>query len=279
MSKLYSNVTVLTTVLATVLVSQIAGASPASDRYENQYKEMLQIAQKKVERVQSLRAQASGSELSTSLVRNVLGRYYQVGDNWDVLVWQESSNMAAKTSEPTKVRGRIAEFHYEVVDVKPGVEAQVKVKITQKQDFGLKPLDPSVVSLDLTMSDKFAQSRKVYHFMNARNFAASPNGIHTNVSLLELCPLDVPDIYTAEQSIPTALPVLPQAFQQIAQEAGYSSDLTKSAWFDQEDLFGRSIEILWQHGDLWPAYMKTPGGVAILVRSSTGAVRSANGIL
>jgi hypothetical protein len=250
--------------------TQVPSTDASSSQYEEQYKEMLQIAQKKVEHIHQLRAQASGTALSTSLVQNVLGRFYQVGDNWDVLVWQESSTLAAKTAAPTTYRGRIAEFHYEVTKVNPGSDSKVTVKVTQKQDFGLKPLDSRVTSLDLTMSDKFAQSQKTYHFGGTRVFAASPNGLHTAVSLLELCPLDVPDIYTAEQSAPTALPSLPTAFDATAKKAGYSADLSKSAWFDQEDLFGRPIEILWQRGDLWPAYMKTPGGIAILVRSSGG---------
>jgi hypothetical protein len=230
------------------------------------YQEMLQIAQRKADHMKALKAATGPEALSTSLVTSVLGRYYQVGDQWDVLAWQQSSDAAAKTSAPTRFRGRVGSFHYEVIDVKPGNPAQVTVRITQK--VGPK-VDPRVIWLDLTMSDRFAQSKKVYHLANENTYSASPNGLHTAVSVLELFPLDVPDIYTAEKLTPPALPELPPTFQKQAEQAGYSAtsiDLKQSAWFQQEDLFGRPIEVLWQHGDLWPSYMKTPGGVAILVR-------------
>ena len=227
---------------------------------------MLKIAQLKVNRINALRQAGNSNSLSTSLVRNVLGRYYQVGDVWDVLACKERSNESAMTSEPVVSHYRCGLFHYEVTDVKPGAEAQVTVHVTQKEGYGLKVADPKVYSLDLTMSDKFAQSKKIYQFTNRGAFYASPNGVHNSATLLELYPLDVPDIYTAEQLTASELPALPPQIQSVAQQAGYSADLSKSAWFEQQDLFGRSVQILWQRGDLWPTYMKTATGTAILVR-------------
>src|SRR6185437_9372788 len=129
---------------------------------------------------------------------------------------------------------------------------QVTVRITQKSEDGTAVPDPKVAWLDLTMTNQFDQDRKVYHFANQNNYWASPNGVHTSVSPLELYPLDVPDIYTADRSTPTALPDLPPEIVEDAKKAGYAADLSQSSWFHQEDMFGRSIQILWQKGDLWP---------------------------
>ena len=233
---------------------------------EDEYKQMLQIAQLKVNRLNALRQGGGQNALSTSLARNILGRYYEAGDVWDVIACKEKSTMAAMDSNPVRYSNKCSLFHYEVLEVKPGAQTQVKVRVTQKEGYGLKLADPKIEAIDLTWSDQFAQNQKLYHFAHHGSFFASPNGVHTSATLLELYPLDVPDIYTAEQLPAPSLPVLPPELQAPAQQAGFSADLNKSVSFDQQDLFGRDIQILWQRGDLWPAYMKTPNGTAILVR-------------
>jgi len=255
---------VLISACIALLAQPRALAESSADQYK-EYQDMLRIAQRKVDRLKALGAGSAGA-LSTSLVMSVLGRYYQVGDHWDVLAWQISSTMAAMTSEPVKYRYHAGKFHYEVIEVKPGNPSQVAVRITQETGASLPAADPRVQWLDLTMTSQFSQDSKIYHFRNQNDYSASPNGVHSNVSILELFPLDVPDIYTAERSTPSALPDLPVEIKDQATAAGYSAQLSQSSWFDQEDLFGRPVQILWQHGDLWPAYMKTPTGIAILAR-------------
>lgn len=247
---------------ASAAVPQVPGLS------DGEYRAMLKIAQLKVNRLNALR-NGGANALSTSMIRSVIGRYYQPGDVWDVIACKEKTNEAAMTSQPTQVHHRCATFHYEVLELRPGQDPQIKVRITQKKDFGLKEVDPTVEALDLMMTDKFVQRQKTYHFTDESLFAASPNGVHTGVSSLELFPLDVPDIYTAEQLPPSQLPELPPELRAPAQQAGFTADLKNSSWYEQQDIFGREIQVLWQKGDLWPAYIKTPNGVAVLVRSKS----------
>ena len=65
---------------------------------------MLQIAQLKVNRLKALH-QDGATERAFHLARaNVLGRYYQAGDVWDVVACKERSTMAAMDSNPVNYR-------------------------------------------------------------------------------------------------------------------------------------------------------------------------------
>src|SRR6185437_16981262 len=100
-----------------LLAATLAQASTQTDY--NQYLYFLKVAQRKVDHLKSLRSGEPGA-LSTSLVISVLGRYYQVGDHWDVVAWKQKSTMASMNSLPVTYKYQKALFHYEVIDVKPG---------------------------------------------------------------------------------------------------------------------------------------------------------------
>jgi hypothetical protein len=252
--------------MTTVSILCLTASAAMAAMPESEYLEMLKIAQQKVTRLKALHAGGNPSALSTSLARTVVGRAYQVGDVWDVIACKERSTMAAMTSEPVRTSNHCALFHYEVTEVKPGADPQVKIRVTQKEGYGLKVADNHIDSMELTTSSRFAQSEKLYHLTNHAHIFASPNGVHTSATPLELYPLDVPEIETAEQMQPSTIPVLPPELQSLATQVGFTAELTHSTWFEQQDLFGREIQVLWQYGDLWPAYLKTPNGTAILVR-------------
>lgn len=238
---------------------------------EEQYLQELKIAQAKVLRVK--KARLAAASLSSPLVKSLFGRYYHVGDSWDVAAFQYMNPMARMTSDPDHLKMEITRsgiFHYEVVSVKSDRIPEVVMKVTQKLDFGLSPPDPRVQALTLTMNDQLVQTRKSYQLVgHSLPVAASPNGIHSSVSPLELFPLDVPEILTASRAQATTLPQLPAEAQAVARKANYQPDLTRSSWFEQDDVFGRPVQVLWQQGDPWPAYLKTANGVAILIRKRT----------
>lgn len=244
------------------------GMPQTSHADDSEYLANLKVAQAKVMRVK--KARLAAASLSSPLVKSLFGRYYQVGDSWDVAAFEFMNPMARMTSDPEHLKMGIARsgiFHYEVVSVNTTGTPQVVMKVTQKSDLGLSPVDPHVQTLTLTMSDQMVQTRKSYQLAGrAQPVAASPNGLHSAITPLELFPLDVPELLTATRQKASSLPPLPDEVQSIAKKASYQPDLSKSSWFEQDDFFGRPVQVLWQNGDPWPAYLKTENGLAILIR-------------
>jgi hypothetical protein len=236
---------------------------------EQDYLKALKIADQAVARKKS--TQANASSLSSSLIKSLFGRYYQVGDTWDVAAWQIHSSKMRMIGSPEGLKDQIGHggiFHYEVLNVKTGIQPQVTLQVTQLQSHGLPIVDSKVTRLLLTMNDQLVQSKKTYFLKSnpSQGVDASPEGIHSKITSLELFPLDVPEVAFSERQTISTLPTLPNLIQDFSNQIGFKPDLGKSFWFEQDDFFGRPVQILWQQGDPWPSYFKTPGGIAILIR-------------
>jgi hypothetical protein len=231
------------------------------------YLKALQIAQAKVDRVNG--ANNSRDEaLSSSTIKMLYGRYYQVGDHWKVAAWYARSNQAAMSAPRTTESGSLGIFNYEVTDVKTGDTPTVTLKITQEDAFGAPPVDPKVRFIRLTMNDRMVQNEKSYSLAGRDDLLkVSPEGIHSSLSPLELFPLDVPELTTAERQPATQVPALPSALDRIAKSQGFHPDLAQCEWFEQDDFFGRPIQVLWKSGNPWPSYLKTANGTAILLEA------------
>jgi hypothetical protein len=234
---------------------------------EGLYKAALQVAQKKALK-KSLLNPNSGA-LSSTLIKSLLGRYYTKGDNWDVAAWQVSHSGMRRLDDPKYLQDRIGTpglFHYEVISVKNGLKPEVVLQVTQKEGPGFSTIDAKVSELHLTMNDQLHQSEKTYFFKDqSSELHVSPEGVHSRMTPLELFPLDVPEVTTADLQTRTELPELPQVIQTFTNKIGFKPDFSKSTWFEQDDFFGRPVQILWQHGDPWPSYLKTTNGIAILI--------------
>lgn len=263
-----------------LVISATASASLPRDEYLSG----LSLAQHKVERLKEFRSRkaalragtvaASGEALTASALKGLLGRFYQVGDQWDVIAFHVDDTAARATSDPALLAnppGRSGVFHYEVLSAQDGADGQVVLRVTQKSDLGLRITDPAVQSMLLSMSDGFQQTRKQYRRSSGATVEASPDGLHSSASVLELYPLDIPDIVSAEKLTPASLPALPDPLAPLARTSGFAPDLERCSWFEQDDFFGRPVQVLWQQGDPWPAYLKTPGGVAILIHKDLSA--------
>jgi hypothetical protein len=251
-------------VVALVISAFLPRAESRAAMSEADYLSALSVAQGKVERTRSTARTASA--VSSTIVRNLLGRYYEVGDSWDVAAWNFSETQMRKTQDPEQLRrhaNAFGRFHYTVRSVKSGPNPEVVIDVTQ-----LEAADPAVERLTLTMNDRLVQSAKEYRMRDGRVAPANAHGIHSSATILELLPLDVPDVDTAERRDATALPELPEEARAVAARAGYSPELSRSVWFEQDDFFGRAVDVLWQKGDPWPSYIKTPGGIAILLGRS-----------
>lgn len=252
------------------------------------YQAALKLAQKKVMRLKKWNTltasltDSSANALSSSLIRNLFGREYRVGDSWDVASWTFEKTMARMTTDPAHLEergGRGGVFHYEVISVKTTPEPEVIIQVTQLEQYGIKKADARVRSLHLLMNDRMLQSHKTYqiedHAGRPHAISVSPDGVHSAITTLELFPLDVPELNTA--SGPTQqLPTLPDGLKSVAAQAGFHPDPAKSRSFDQDDFFGRQIQAIWQQGDPWPAYIKTSNGVSILIRVAAGSGSAAH---
>ncbi len=240
------------------------------------YQDALSAAERKSSRINHVQQSESfnsnnsenafTSSTSTLAIKNLYGRYYSIGDHWDVYAWQlnHSTFPLKRTPLDQNEVGEGGLFHYEVVQLKNGIFPQIIVKITQKE-----AIDSRISQLMITFTDQFVQTEKIYHFKGSdQGIPVIANGIRSRISPFELYPLDVPDIETAEQSVPKTLPQLPLQIRKAAELDGYKPDLSQSAWFEQDDFFGRPVHVLWQKGNPWPSYIRTQSGIAILKNRS-----------
>lgn len=251
----------------------LPGAPKAMTR--EQYLDALKIADQKVMREKAITRGGSGDALSSSALSRLFGRYYQAGDTWEVAAWVLEQPIMNKVSRPEGQRPSVRKagiFHYEVTAVKNGPEPEITLLIRQIDRHGIAIVDPRIETLTLKMNDRLQESEKSYRVAGrSAPVPVSTQGLRSGLTELEFFPLDAPEIATALTTPAKALPDLPEAVAALAGSVGWSPDLSKSQWLEQDDFFGRSVQMLWQFGDPWPAYLKTSNGVAILIRSSTGA--------
>jgi hypothetical protein len=190
-----------------------------------------------------------------------------------VLAWSFDHTMARMTSDPASLDmkgGKGGVFHYEVISVKNDPKPEVIIHVTQREELGVKKPDARVVSLQLLMNDSMNQSAKTYLIKDSQGVAkripVSPDGIRSSITPLELFPLDVPELITAESKEASSMPELPVGLKPLATQAGFSTSPDHGLWFEQDDFFGRPIQALWKQGDPWPAYYRTSNGVSLLIR-------------
>lgn len=262
----------LTLVSCSLTVAFSHASNPA------EYLTQLKIAERKILRSKNIKTSdqpnpnRSEPHLLTSAIPPLyFGRNYQVGDSWRVAALQTDSSIMRMTSDPHHLRHlnqRIGIFRYRVIAIQDGSQPEFTIEVTQESELsGSKfPLiDPRVEKLTLKMTPETVQTQKEYSFRGrSHRIQVAPEGLRSAVTPLEMYPLDIPEVFTAEKSVPTSFPQLPAELQKLRSNPNLIN-LTKSFWFEQDDFFGRPIQVLWQKGDPWPAYIKTANGIAILI--------------
>ncbi|MGK5084229.1 hypothetical protein WDW37_13115 [Bdellovibrionota bacterium FG-1] len=239
---------------------------------DQDYRRALKIAEKKATRIKN-RKKINESALTTSLVELLFGHPYQKGDNWMVAAWTFENPMARMTGDPSQLSLQTQQngvFIYEVISASLHPAHEVKIRITQLESSEIKKPDPRVIALSLRMNNSMQQSEKTYLMEDRQGLRqwvpVSPEGLHSWITPLELFPLDVPELVTADSRTVQTLPRLPPSIQETALRFGFGPDLARSHWYEQDDFFGRPIQALWQQGDPWPAYYRTNNGIAILIK-------------
>lgn len=249
------------------LISQLGHAAMPEKLYRSQLQFANEWATKK-----KVESSDQSQALSSQLITRLFGRYYQVGDHWTVAAWQIEHGMMRMTSEANQTQSQVGRgglFKYEVIQVKNGSHPEVTIRVVPLEGLGFEKVDPKVQYLDLKMDDAWVQSEKTYTLAGrSQPEKASPNGIHSQISTLELYPLDPPEV-SFSNSNPARNPSLPPVILKFAQASNWKLNLSRSFQFDQDDFFGRPIELIWEEGMPWPSYIKTNNGVALLLDRSS----------
>lgn len=228
-------------IILTAFMALSAPTALASMSYKD-YAAALKAADQAVKEKKT-RLQNTSGALSSALLRQLFGRYYEVDDSWDVAAVQIDNPMARMTQDEDQLKspaGRVGIFHYRVAQVKTGPRPEVVIEVTQREAQGIALVDPKVERLTLRMNDRLLQSEKVYSFQGIENpVAVSPQGLRSRITSLELFPLDVPEVATGSPKRLSALPEFPVELQKVLTGMGLRSDLgvdlAKSKWFDVDD--------------------------------------------
>lgn len=263
------------------LINVGLGAASADSSAESSYLDQLKIAERKVLRTQKPRPEGpptlSASNLDSSSLTSMtpplyFGRNYQVGDTWRVAALQTPSSIMRMTSNPKHLQflnGRIGIFRYRVIEVKEGAQPEFTLEIIQepRREAGQEPrIDSRVESLTLKLNHESVQTVKEYRFRGVNHpIRVAPDALRSAITPWEMYPLDVQEIFTAEKTVAQSFPNLPTSLEKVHSQQLHRVVLKQSSWFEQDDFFGRPIQVLWQKGDPWPAYIKTSNGIAILL--------------
>ena len=244
----------------------------ASER-EAAYLNDLKIAESKILRFQAPAPEAPGTLHSLLLPAPLspLGRNYRVGDQWDVAAIRTEDSAMRMTSDPqhlTPTSMRIGIFHYEVIRAGSTRDSEFAIRVKPVVAAGILPIDSRVEAIELSARPGVTQTQKSYFFRGHPNpVRVIPEALHSSITPLELYPLDIPETLYAESKAPEEFPKLPPEFSRLPIRRA-ETNLSLSLWLEQDDFFGRPIQMLWQKGEPWPAYLKTSSGISILIRKA-----------
>ncbi|HAR41466.1 MAG TPA: hypothetical protein DCS07_02350 [Bdellovibrionales bacterium] len=256
-------------------MSGLTGADAMADPDERElYSKALSIAQGKVLRDRAAAANRPGA-LSTSSSALLFGRPYQKGDSWDLAVWRLNQTQEMLRPAPTLAASELRDpivaesglFRFKVIQVSQDAAPVIEIEVTQLRQAGFSLIDPAVERILISGDGNFHPLKKQYFIKNRPEpFSVSPNGIRKVKSLIDFLPIDFIPLDNAVREELRYPPRLPPAIREFAAKTGFKPDLSRSVWLEQDDFFGRPIQALWEHGDPWPSYIKTPHGIALLVR-------------
>src|SRR3954454_11313251 len=88
-----------------LLLIAILSSNGFSGMTDRDYKTTLQLVEK---RVLGKKAAGEAQALSVSVIKQVLGRYYEVGDQWDVAAWQFNHGFMRMTSDPKVTQTKLS---------------------------------------------------------------------------------------------------------------------------------------------------------------------------
>ncbi|MBY0472153.1 hypothetical protein K2X30_13380 [bacterium] len=203
------------------------------------------------------------SALRTQLSQGVAAlrladRFYEKGQSWEVELWSTSSDAMARmesaSSASTAMRDKPFRFAFKVIDVGASQVAEIEVRPVSQGGQTIEPrIDHVVLKIN---SDRTIIQKNVY-YKDGRPPVAFLGGNESNLSLgFDGYPLVLPDLKSIDGKPITEAPRdLPN---------GARLNATRGLDFRFHDAYAREIRVIWEDGAPWPAYVKTPAGVAIV---------------
>ena len=236
---------------------------------EKRYLSSLQYASQKV----LLKKQKTSSPLalSASMLAAHLGRPYQIDESWLVLSFIDESVMmrgVALSPGAASAPFRGGLFEYRVKEIRTGFQPEISLSIQQVSHPNFPTIDSRVKQLLIVLDEQLSQKKKFYAMSTHPHLISVPvEGVGDFLSPISFYPLDLPQIMTAQPSTQPQEPHFPQSLQRLIHPYSWQVNLGRAIEYEQEDFFGRPIDILWERGKPWPSYIKTPRGISILVES------------
>lgn len=232
---------------------------------EADYLKYLKIAQDHATKEKMRGAVQPGSASSAIAVLGLRQRFYQTGDAWSVAYTPSDNPDVRRSSSPAElvaVKRKPVYFDYKVV----GIDAQRLARIEVRQRVGENEMaiDSRIDHMILVVNPQFVTVRKEVHFRDGRPAAVMATNGQANVSTgFSAYPVDLPTLNGSEGE---TLRDVPSELKKIS-----DFDAKRALDFHANDLYARPVRAIWRDGDLWPIYVKTPAGTAILVSSAVAA--------
>jgi hypothetical protein len=193
----------------------------------------------------------------------------------------------------------LAVFRYEVLAKNPDASIDIEIKpVSDTQAAIYTPrIDGAIESIQIRVDEQGRQIAKQYRYLSGaqdqrREVSVSPDGVRSKLTALELFPLDWPSVHhrtvaagdapsheglSRSQRAQTGL-MIPAALQELLfrsefVERGNTISFSRWARTNQAgqvvqgtDFFGRPIDLIWDANSAWPIWMRTPHGVAVLLK-------------
>lgn len=222
-------------------------------------------AMQKVSAVAKLRA--LGVADSTQAVRalSMVGlqrRFYEVGQSWSVDFRANESTLARKSGglavDPTvRTLRRPSRFDYKVLAIDSRLH-RASIEVRQHINSDDLPVDPRLERVILTVSEQFVVLAKELFYRDGRAPTTIALNAAGNVPMgFDAYPVDLPDLASREG----------QPLREVPDELKERPGLTSARALDfrVNDLFARPVRLIWTEGEVWPVYVQSPAGTAILV--------------
>ncbi|MEW6055204.1 MAG: hypothetical protein AB1540_01205 [Bdellovibrionota bacterium] len=224
-----------------------------------EYLELLGIAQRALREKKLRNVVTSGSVQPANRVSSIWAkhRFYRKGETWVVDFTSRESAIMRKSNAPEDqvlAKRRPSAFIFSVIGVEPN-NKMARVEVRQKLEKDDVPVDPRIDHLVLHINEIFVVVKQETHFRDGAPAHTVESSSLSNVSTgFSAYPVDLPNINLDEGTTIAELP----------EELRGEVDPKQALEFRSTDLYGRSLSMIWREGDVWPVYVKSPTGIAVL---------------
>lgn len=192
-------------------------------------------------------------------------RFYRKGDRWVVAVSHASHAFMRKMDDTADEKVLHLDPQYYLFKVVQSDDLAATIEVAPVTS-AFTPVSGSriekaviVISKDLEIASKTVHRRDASVAITSQN--PRPSNVSAGFSAMSIV---LPEF---KRTKPTAVlelnTFMPEALTEASQR--HPIDQKKLVRFNETDLFGRSVRIDWQRGDLWPARVQTTSSYSLLI--------------